>query len=28
LITELEAAAKAGAGVNLLDPIRFGRWRD
>jgi hypothetical protein len=27
-ITELEAAAKAGAGVNLLDPIRFGRWRD
>ena len=27
-ITELEAAAKAGAGANLLDPLRFGRWRD
>lgn len=27
-ITELEAAAKAAAGRDLLDPIRFGRWRD
>jgi len=27
-ITELEAPAKAGAGANLLDPLRFGRWRD
>jgi hypothetical protein len=27
-ITELEAKAKAGAGANLLDPIRFGRWLD
>jgi hypothetical protein len=27
-ITELEAPAKVGAGVNLLDPLRFGRWRD
>ena len=28
LITELEAAAKAAAGADLLDAIRFGRWRD
>jgi len=28
LLTELDASAKAGAGVNLIDPIRFGRWRD
>jgi len=27
-ITELEASAKKGAGANLLDPLRFGRWRD
>jgi hypothetical protein len=27
-VTELEAPAKAGAGANLIDPIRFGRWRD
>ncbi|HMK42675.1 MAG TPA: hypothetical protein VK445_00900 [Dissulfurispiraceae bacterium] len=27
-INELEAAAKAGAGANLFDPLRFGRWRD
>jgi len=27
-ITELEATAKKGAGANLLDPLRFGRWRD
>jgi hypothetical protein len=27
-ITALEAPSKAGAGANLLDPIRFGRWRD
>jgi hypothetical protein len=27
-ITDLEAAAKAGAGADLLDAIRFGRWRD
>jgi hypothetical protein len=27
-ITELETAAKAGAGRDLLDPIRFGHWRD
>jgi hypothetical protein len=26
-IAEL-AAAKAEAGANLLNPIRFGRWRD
>jgi hypothetical protein len=28
LITELEAAAKVAAGADLLDAIRFGRWRD
>jgi hypothetical protein len=27
-LTELEASAKKGAGANLLDPIRFGWWRD
>lgn len=27
-ITEREAAARAAAGRYLLDPIRFGRWRD
>jgi hypothetical protein len=27
-VTELEASAKKGAGANLLDPLRFGRWRD
>jgi hypothetical protein len=27
-ITETEAAAKAGAGANLIDALRFGRWRD
>jgi hypothetical protein len=27
-ITELEAVAKAGAGGDLLDTIRFGRWRE
>jgi hypothetical protein len=27
-ITELEPAAKAGAGADLLDPLRFGRWRN
>jgi hypothetical protein len=27
-ITELEATAKKAAGANLLDPLRFGRWRD
>ena len=27
-ITEPEATAKKGAGANLLDPLRFGRWRD
>jgi hypothetical protein len=28
LLSELDAAAKAGAGPNLLEPTRFGRWRD
>jgi hypothetical protein len=28
VISELEAAAKAAAGADVLDPIRFGRWRD
>jgi hypothetical protein len=28
VITELEAAAKAAAGADVLDAIRFGRWRD
>jgi hypothetical protein len=28
LLNELDAPAKAGAGPNLIDPIRFGRWRD
>jgi hypothetical protein len=28
LITELEPAAKAAAGTDVLDAIRFGRWRD
>ncbi len=28
VITDLEASAKAGAGLNLFDPLRFGRWRD
>jgi hypothetical protein len=28
LVTELEAEARAQAGPDLLDPIRFGRWRD
>jgi hypothetical protein len=28
VVTEPEAPAKAGAGPNLIDPIRFGRWRD
>jgi hypothetical protein len=27
-IAELEAEAKAQAGPDLLDPIRFGRWRN
>jgi len=27
-IADLEATAKAGAGPDLLDAIRFGRWRD
>jgi hypothetical protein len=27
-IAELEPAAKAAAGTDLLDPIRFGRWND
>jgi hypothetical protein len=27
-ITDLEAAAKAAAGADVLDAIRFGRWRD
>jgi len=27
-ITDLEVAAKTGAGPDLLDPIRFGRWRE
>jgi hypothetical protein len=27
-LTEVEAAAKKTAGENLLDPLRFGRWRD
>jgi hypothetical protein len=27
-ITELEPAAKAAAGADVLDAIRFGRWRD
>lgn len=27
-ITELEAVAKAAAGSDVLDAIRFGRWRD
>jgi hypothetical protein len=27
-IAELAAGAKAEAGANLLNPIRFGRWRD
>jgi hypothetical protein len=27
-IVELEAAAKAAAGPDLLDAIRFGRWRN
>jgi hypothetical protein len=27
-IAELEAVAKAGAGVDRLDALRFGRWRD
>jgi len=28
LLNELDAPAKAGAGPNLMDPVRFGRWRD
>jgi hypothetical protein len=28
VITELEAAAKVAAGADLVDAIRFGRWRD
>ena len=28
VITELERAAKAAAGADVLDAIRFGRWRD
>jgi hypothetical protein len=28
VITELEVAAKAAAGADVLDAIRFGRWRD
>ncbi len=28
VITELEPAAKAAAGADVLDAIRFGRWRD
>jgi hypothetical protein len=28
VITELEPAAKAAAGPDVLDAIRFGRWRD
>jgi len=28
VITELEPAAKAAAGTDVLDAIRFGRWRD
>jgi hypothetical protein len=28
LLNQLDASAKAGAGVNLIDPIRFGRWKD
>jgi hypothetical protein len=28
VLNELDAAAKAGAGVNLIDPIRFGQWRE
>jgi hypothetical protein len=28
LLDELDAQAKAGAGPNLIDPIRFGRWRE
>jgi hypothetical protein len=28
LLDQLDAPAKAGAGRNLIDPIRFGRWRD
>jgi hypothetical protein len=27
-ITELEPAAKAAAGADVLDAIRFGRWRN
>jgi hypothetical protein len=27
-ITDLQAPAKAAAGHNLLDAIRFGRWQD
>jgi hypothetical protein len=27
-ITDLEPAAKAAAGPDVLDAIRFGRWRD
>ena len=28
LLNDLVARAKTGAGPNLIDPIRFGRWRD
>jgi hypothetical protein len=28
LLNELDTPAKAGAGVNLIDPIRFGRWNN
>jgi len=28
LLNELDTQAKAGAGANLIDPIRFGRWRE
>jgi hypothetical protein len=28
VITELEAPAKAAAGRDLFDAIRFGRWQD
>jgi len=27
-ITELEVKARSGAGINLIDPLHFGRWRD